>query len=558
MRTRPRTRRRTALLVALLVFAAAAATLALTQHPAKLALPRQVAVRDALGSPLTAAALSGSRWDSITVTAIDQTLARVSFFDRGQIVAQVAVRSDGTVTQHESFTHRAVPYGDWIAYQPALLIGLAVLFVLMAGVAPWRRVRNLDVAMALTLVAPVVLLQHRYVDASVVSALPGLAYLLARCAVRALAQPKPAAPSIPLFDAVTSSWGMRRRVRVLRMILAALALIVAVVTISSPEAVDVLYAVMEGATKLTAGVLPYGHLPGDIIHGDTYPLLSFVAYTPLALISPVSSTWSSVDLALGFTALGALAGAAVLFRAVAGRRASGRGQRPVEVEAAGLRAALIWLSFPPVLAAVSSGTTDVLLALMLVFAVLLWRRPGLSTGLLTAAAWFKLAPLALLPVRVFPLRGRALRRSLAWMAIVTLPLLALLILLGGWGGPAAMVHAIAFQFSRSSPQSFWSVLGIGSLQPLGEAATLALIAGAAVRLRAQPALQDDRARMAALSAAIMIALELAAGYWAFLYLLWIVPLLAVSLLTEPAVSLELAAPARRQVAVPQAGVAVAL
>lgn len=544
-----------ALAAALLVFVVAAAGLALAQHPAKLALPRQAAVRASLHSPLTSKALGGARWDSVTVTAIDRSLARVSFFDHGQIEAQVAVRRNGTVAHGEGFSERGVPYGDWIAYQPALLIGLGVLFLLVAGVAPWRRMRNLDVVAGLSLVGPVLLLQHRYVSASVLSALPGLGYLLVRCGRRGLGQDGAPAPVRPLLDALTPGWDARQRVRLLRALLAALALVFAMVTISSREAVDVVYAVMEGATKLTSGVLPYGHLPGDVIHGDTYPLLSFVLYAPLAWISPVHSTWSSVDLGLGAAVAAALATAWTLSRIVtSGRRSGPEPRREPELEAAGLRAALAWLTFPAVLAAVSTGTTDVVLAVMLVVALLLWRRPALATGLLAAAAWFKLAPAVLVPVRLASLRGRRLALALLVIVAVSLPLLALLVALGGPGGLAAMVHAMTFQFSRSSPQSIWSALGLQALQPVGEAAGLALIAGAAVRLRAQPGLQEDRGRMAALLAAILIALQLAAGYWAFLYLLWVVPLVSVSLLVpaeglaEPARERQAFAPLRSRVA----------
>ena len=39
--------------------------------------------------------------------------------------------------------------------------------------------------------------------------------------------------------------------------------------------------------------------------------------------------------------------------------------------------------------------------------------------------------------------------------------------------------------------------------------------------------------MAALAVAVLIALQLAANYWAFLYLVWVVPLLGLSLLADP-------------------------
>jgi hypothetical protein len=125
-----------------------------------------------------------------------------------------------------------------------------------------------------------------------------------------------------------------------------------------------------------------------------------------------------------------------------------------------------------------------------------------------------------------------LLRALSSAAAVSLPALALLVILGGVEGPAQMVHAMSFQFSRGSLQSVWSALGIERLQPLGQACVLGLIAAAVVKLRQQPELARDRARMAALTAAILIGLQLAADYWAFLYLSWVAPALCLSLLAQ--------------------------
>ena len=527
-------RRRPALAAALAVFAAGAVLLGLTQHATPLPLARGRAIQAALHSPLSARVLAGTRFTTVSVTALDSRLDRVSFFDGGQVVAQVAVRRDGVVTHGEGFSARSVPYGDWIAYQPAVLIGLAALFVLMAGVAPWRRLRNLDVVAALSLVAPMLLLQQRYIDASVLAAVPGLGYLMLRCAFRALGPGSGPTPSTPLLDLLTRGWDPGQRVRLLRLVLLALAMVFVMVTVSSREPVDVAYAVMEGATKLIGGVLPYGHMPGDVIHGDTYPLLSYALYTPLAWISPVQSTWSSVDTALGAAAASVVAVAWGLFRALAGSRPRRHAARPAGQELAGLRAALTWLAFPPLLAAASTGTSDVVLAAMVVFAVLLWRRPAWAAGVLAAGAWFKLAPLALLPVRLAPLRGRRLMRALLAIVAVSVPMLALLVAVGGLDGPASMIRAIAYQFSRGSPQSLWDALGIQGLQPVGQAGALALLAGATVRLATRPSWEADTARMAALAGAILIALQLAANYWAFLYLVWIIPLLTLALLSEPA------------------------
>jgi hypothetical protein len=153
--------------------------------------------------------------------------------------------------------------------------------------------------------------------------------------------------------------------------------------------------------------------------------------------------------------------------------------------------------------------------------------------MLAIAGWFKLAPFALLPACLAPLRGRRMVVALAVVGAVSAPLVALLVILGGAGGLSDMAHAVAYQFSRGAQQSIWGALGISGLEPLGQACVLGLLAAIVVKLRQKPELALDRARIAALAAAILIGLQLAADYWAFLYLVWIVPALCVSLLADP-------------------------
>jgi hypothetical protein len=230
--------------------------------------------------------------------------------------------------------------------------------------------------------------------------------------------------------------------------------------------------------------------------------------------------------------LAALVSAWAVFRTTAGGRRRPRAPMPVEAEEAGLRAALAWLAFPPLLITVSTGTTDVVLAAMLLVAVLLWRRPAACSAVLAIAGWFKLAPFALLAVCLAPLRGRRLTGALVAVGLVTVPLIGVLVALGGTHGISDMVQAVGYQFTRGSIQSVWGAVHNATLQPLAQGAVLGLIAAAAVRLRQEPHLARDRARMAALSAAILIGIQLTADYWAFLYLVWVVPLASVSLLAD--------------------------
>jgi Glycosyltransferase family 87 len=510
--------------VGLVVFVAAGLGLTLTHHPVRQPVSRAAAIAAVLRDKTSREALAGVRWTRVSTGAVDGQLERVAFFAGDRVELEAAVDRAGLVEHELDYRTAQVPYGDWLAYEPAVLVGLGALFVLMTAVTPWRRVRNLDVAAVLSLAAPPVLLHERYLDASVLSAVPALLYLILRCGWFGVRGPRAGGPSRPLLLALTPGLDSRRRAGYLKLLLAVLVLVVVMVGVSSPDPVDVAYAAMEGATNLVHGMLPYGHMPGDVVHGDTYPIFTYLLYLPLASVSPVRSMWDSVDVALG------LAAAVTAVTALA-LRASVPGE-------AGLRAAVAWLCFPALLITVSTGTTDVVLAALLAAAVILWRRPRVASGVLVAAAWFKLAPAALIPLWLAPLRGRRLLGAVLVIAAVSLAMVLVVVGVGGAGGVAAMFHAVEYQFNRGSLQSLWAAAGISGLQPVGEAAVLGLIAAGAARLRLDPDLATDRARVAALSAAILIALQLAASYWALLYVVWFAPLLCLSLLRSDEPALE--------------------
>ena len=509
--------------VGLLVFAIALAGLAFAPRHDGLALAGRTAIRDVLRDPAAQQTLRGLGWTRATASRVDDRLVRVDLFAGSRVVAEFACDPAGRLVAQESFQHRPVPYGNWIAYRPAVLIALAGIFLLMVGVTPLWHVRNLEAAASLSLIAPVVLLQERYIAACVLTAIPGLGYLMARALRIGWGGAPAESPARSLFTLITSRLRPREQARVLTWIALALGAVFLMVAISSTEPVDVVYAVMEGATKLLHGVLPYGHLPGDVMHGDTYPILSYVAYVPLAIAGPVRSTWDSVDIALGFTALAALASSGLVGALARVRVAAG-----TPGGMSGRRAAVAWLSFPPLLIASSSGTSDVLLAVMLLLALLLLAKPRASIAVLALAGWFKLAPFALLPIWLAPLRGRRLRAALITVAAISVFALLPVVLLGGAGGIQAMLTGISYQLTRASPQSVWSALHLNALQPVGEAAMLGLLGSIAVRIRHRPEIAADPARMAALAAAVLIGIQLAGSYWSLLYSIWVIPLFVVS------------------------------
>jgi hypothetical protein len=104
-------------------------------------------------------------------------------------------------------------------------------------------------------------------------------------------------------------------------------------------------------------------------------------------------------------------------------------------------------------------------------------------------------------------------------------------------------RTLAFQSDRGSPFSIWGLYDLpGRNVVLAGALVLAVAVAFVPRRR-------DELTIAALGAAVLIALQLAATHWFYLYLVWFLPLLLIALVTPavaaaPAGSRAPAAPAR--------------
>jgi hypothetical protein len=498
--------------------------LLLTHVSQRPAVPQATALHVVLSDPGLRRMLGRDGWQRVELTPMDSRYEELGFYRGAQIVATVTVgrTSHGLFTDATDLTRQKFAYGSNIANDTRVLAGLVVVFVLMTAVWPLWRLRNLDALVAAGTALSVILFNHWTLTRMVLVSYPTMIYLAVRCAWQALAPPACRLPATPLYDHLTRSWAAEQRVRVLRLLLAALVLITAMVGVTSLHVIDVGYAVMEGATDLVHGILPYGHIP-DILHGDTYPIASYVLYLPLAKLWPVSSAWDNADATL-FVAV-----AAALLGAWGTRRLTARAVSATT----GLRAAIAVLAFPPLLVTVSTGTTDVVLAAMLIGALVLWRRPAWASAVLSGAAWFKAAPALLVPLLLARLRGRHLLRALLAIAGVSAAMLAVLVAVGGPDAPRQMLRAIGFQLTRASSHTLWALVGSVPLQQLAEAMTLALVAGAAVKLRRDPTLARDRTRLAALLAAVLLGVQIAASYWNYMYLVWALPFLVLALFTTP-------------------------
>jgi hypothetical protein len=490
-------------------------------------LPAKAAIAAARANRADRAFLARNPTTRVRVISLDATSQRVTFFDGSQVVLDVAVGEHGEVLSTEEHVAGAPASGAALANSPWILALLSCVFLLATLVLPLRRVRNLDAIVLASLTITVLLINARLLSVSVICAYLALCYLMIRCLAVGLPAGglAVAAPSTPLLSRLCAGWEPRRRIALLRLLVAATMLAFAMITLSSSGYTDVATASLEGATDLLHGVLPYGHIQ-LALHGDTYPLLNYLLYIPGALWHPVSNAFSdpSGSLAIAFAA-SVLTGAALHRVAGSPQIAAGDEQQRAERR---LRAMLAWFAFPPVLLAASGGSNDLLLAACLAWMLALRTRAG-SSLLLAMGVWVKLVPLILLAIWV-PYRRRDLTRACVAPIVLSAALTGMLLALDGPSGIPAMVGAMAFQFQRGSFFAPWYTFDLGWLQPLAQAGVLALLLAAVLHLRADRRAHQDIVRLSALAGALLLGVQLAANYWTWSYLPWVLPFLLVALL----------------------------
>lgn len=460
------------------------------------------AQRAALGSGLVRDHLREQPYTRVEVNPLDDELQRVSFFRGHRLVLDAAVDDRGRAQSVAPRFPGTPPTGSPLAHH-ALVWGLlvALLIAALAG-APWRAIRTLDaVALALS-VAAAWAYNEAFVAATLWIGVIVLAYLGVRCCQVALgggSEPIPSAIDPRLARAMALGCGA----------------LVAIVSLTSPGESDVAFASMAGGTLLTDGISPYGRMPSEVLHGDTYPILNYLIHVPAALWLPVRDSFSDMTGALFVAVAAALVAAWGIHRAA----------RPWG-ESGAWRHVLAWFAFPPTLMAASSGTNDLAAAAAVAAGLGLFVHAGRAAAVLAAGAWIKVAPAAVLPLW---LARRDLPRGLAAVVAVSAGCIAVLIAVDGPGAVRAMLEAIGFQAERGSLYSIWSQLDASWLQTPAQAALAGLVAGATVLVARSSEVRRDPVRLAALAGAILAALQLSAGYWTFAYLPWLLPPLLLAL-----------------------------
>ncbi|MCW2972549.1 MAG: hypothetical protein JWN72_822 [Thermoleophilia bacterium] len=467
----------------------------------------------------TAGRLTNGTWE---VDLFDPTRAK----DAGEPVVRIDVDdASGDVTG--VWTGIQIPWtmarGDRRAFggdmnEPGIWLPFFVLFALVA--IDWTRLRsllNVDVLAVLAFGISHECFQRGMIHASVPLAMPPLLWLFGRAAwiyVRGVpAQRTPRVPTRRL-----TRLALRRVPTIaLAILCVALAGVRIGVTIDGGNVIDVGYAGVAGARLELKGKAPWGNMPADNEHGDTYGPANYLAYVPaVAAVDDVERDLNGHPLrAAQATSIAADLGCALLLLLIGYRWISRRG---------GVLLAAGWLACPWTAWALASGVNDALVALPLLAAFALLPRATLRGFLVGLAAMIKIAPLAALAPLLFAgSRARTKQAVLAMFGASVAVALGL-----GWvvwrlphgiGVDLKLFYerTLAFQTERGSPFSIWGLYDWPTAQKAAQLVVVALLVAACVLPRRRDAWQ-----VAAGVAAALMATQLVVTHWFYLYIPWFV------------------------------------
>jgi hypothetical protein len=444
---------------------------------------------------------------------------QVSFFRDGREVVQVQVddRSGAVLEQwsgHQVAWTMARGYPGAFGRKlnaPYVWIPLCLLFLApFVDVRRPLRVLHLDLLVLLAFGVSHLFFNRGEIGLSAPLVYPVLAYLLARMLLAGFRPRRAAGPLIPHAP--------------LTLLVVGLVFLTAFrvgLNVADSNVIDVGYAGVVGADRIVDGDPLYGQgFSDDVERGDTYGPVTYLLYVPFEQALPWSGRWDDLPAAHG---------AAIAFDllVIGGLLLLGRRLRPGrDGTALGVALSYAWAAYPYTAFPLESNSNDSLVALACVAALLAStiRRPdvaGLWSGIaLALGSAAKFVPLALAPLF-------ARRAPLVFGAALVLTLAIAVAPFVPDGGLRELYdRTIGYQAGRPSPFSVWGqVDSLGWLQTALKAAAAAL----AVLVAFVPRRPDPR-QVAALGAAVLIALQLPAMHWFYLYIVWFVPFVLVAML----------------------------
>jgi hypothetical protein len=442
---------------------------------------------------------------------------QVSFFRDGDEVAQVQI-DDRSSAVLEAWTGDQVAWSMARGYEgafgrklnaPYVWIPLCVLFLLpFIDLRRPFRLLHLDLLVLLGFGVSHVFFNRGEIGVSAPLVYPVLLYLLARVLYAGFRPRERRGPLIPHVPLVWLMFGI--------VFLTAFRIGLNVV---DSNVIDVGYAGVVGADRIVDGDPLYGKgFSDDVERGDTYGPVNYLLYVPFEQAFSWSGAWDDLPAAHG---------AAIAFDllAIAGLFLLGKRLRPGrEGLVLGVALAYAWTAYPYTAFVLESNANDTLVALACVGAMLglTLRRPadglvsGLAVGLGAAAKFVTMALAPLFARRSTPIFVGALALALAATVLPFVP----------DGGLREMYdRTVGYQAGRPSPFSIWGQVEVAPLHTAVKAAAVALglLVGFAPR-------NPTPRQVAGLGAAVVIAVQLAATHWFYLYVVWFVPFVLVTVL----------------------------
>jgi hypothetical protein len=428
------------------------------------------------------------------------------------------------------------------------LVWLSFCLFFLIGLLDFRRplsLRNLDLFALLSFSVSLWYFNDGRVFAAVVAASVPFVYLIGRSTwIGWTNRASPAAVHLPVW-----------------LLVGATALLVgfrAGLNVHESGVLDVGYAGVIGADRLSNGISPYGNFPvkdtgrpcgpatedgdiGDWVQangrcesanalGDTYGPVNYHAYLPGLWLFGWSGKWDSLP-AVHFTT--------ILFDVIAILGLGAVGYRFGGMRLAA-PLAFAWAANPFTQYASSSNTNDAVMPAILIWGFVVVSSDGGRGVLAALAGWTKLAALVVVPLWATYPAAREWRRSLIFgAAFAVTTVLSFWSLLG-----AGVLHELRvfyertfeIQFDRRSPFSLWDwgqyhADGLPDLHWVQRALT-GLVVVAALVVAVVPR-RKSPLQLAALTAALLMSFEFVLTHWVVLYVPWFFPFIALAVIAGP-------------------------
>jgi hypothetical protein len=265
-------------------------------------------------------------------------------------------------------------------------------------------------------------------------------------------------------------------------------------------------------------------------HFDTYGPVNYLAYYPFVKALPPSQKEVTEPDDYNLASARAATLAFDLLTVFGLFLLGGRLRRGPEGRFLGLALAYGWVAYPYTLFPLMSNTNDTLISMLVVFALLAITSAPARGALTALAAAAKFAPIALAPLFATG-RGEARARSWTLFGIACAGVVAAFVLpfIPAKGGfDTFWSQTMGFQLSRESPFSIWGQnAGLDGLLTVAKVGAAALAIAVAFVPR-----HRSTAQVAALGAAVLIATQITAIHWFYLYIDWFVPFALVALFCE--------------------------